>query len=149
MDKKRLEIVATLILIMVFVFAWLNSIKILNKKFHKNTKPKTAIAQSVPGVAVALKDASQNMQIDSTQKTSKWQVENLDFVRSPFSGKKYGEESIDFKISGLIWDDVNPQVIINGQIAKAGDTVAGFIIEKIERQKVTLFDGTKRIELNI
>jgi hypothetical protein len=148
MDKKRLEIIITSILIIVLIFAWLNSIKILNKKFKHNPKPQRFIEQPVTGMASI--GLSKDAQAISAPKTNKWQEEeSLDFLRSPFSGKRYGEESIDFKISGLIWDDVNPQVIINGQISKRGDSIEGFIIEKIEKYKVILSNGNKRIELNI
>ena len=149
MDKKRLEITITLFLIIVLILAWANSIKILNKKLKQGVRPKKIVEQVVPEV-VSTDLSKKNIQVISIPKADKWQEEeSLDFIRSTFSGKRYGEESIDFKISGLIWDDINPQVIINGQISKAGDYIEGFIIEKIERQKVTLFNGTKRIELNI
>ncbi|NQU19210.1 general secretion pathway protein GspB, partial [bacterium] len=56
---------------------------------------------------------------------------------------------VDLAVSGIIWDEVNPQAIINSKILAEGDSIGGFSIEKIEKQKVILSDGKKRIELNI
>ncbi len=139
MDKKRIEIIITSILILMLIFAWANSIKVLDKKLKQKAKPQ---AMSY----LAKKEASL-----TEPNKDKWkEEEGLDFARSPFSGKRYGdEEVVDFKISGIIWDEVNPQVIINGKISKVGDSVEGFVVEKIEKQKVTLFKGKRKIELNI
>lgn len=147
MGKKRIEIIITSALILMLVFAWLNAFKVLDKKVKKGAKPQPAVYS--PKMESALMQSGEKAV--EADKYSKWQEgENIDFVRSPFSGKRYGEEEpINFKVSGLMWDDENPQVIINNRISKVGDSIDGFILEKIEKQKVTLFNGKKRIELNI
>lgn len=149
MDKKRLEIIITSVLILVLVFAWINSIKIFLKKKAKYKATPPAAAQLAP-LPASLQVASVTQEVEAGKDYSSYEEDDSDFVRSPFSGKLYGEEEpVDFKISGLIWDELNPQIIINDKISKVGDSIEGYIIEKIEKQKVTLFNGIRRIELNI
>jgi len=144
MGKKRIEIIVTSVLILMLMFAWLHTFKVLAKR---GAKPQPAAYS--PKIKSSLIQPEEKA-VDK-DKYGKWQKEeDADFARSPFSGKKYGEEEpVDFKVSGLMWDEENPQVIINNKISRVGDSVDGFIVEKIEKQKVTLFNGKKRIELNI
>jgi hypothetical protein len=148
MDKKRLEIIITSLLILVLIFVWINTAKVLSKKSKHKAK---ALAVSYPADKETPSTGLGQKKITPIIKENIWpEKEDIDFLRSPFSGKKYGEEQPpDFKISGIMWDETNPQVIINGKISKAGDSIEGFIIEKIERNKVILFNARKRIELNI
>ncbi|MBL7197872.1 MAG: general secretion pathway protein GspB [Candidatus Omnitrophica bacterium] len=82
----------------------------------------------------------------------KWDEDkNLEWKRCLFCGKRYIQEDTraDLEISGIIWDEVKPQTIINGQILGEGDLIGNLRIEKIEKQKVILSDGFKKIELHI
>ena len=50
-------------------------------------------------------------------------------------------------LSGIAWDNVRPQAVINGRIVGVGDTVEGSRVVEIKRDLVILDDGTSRSEL--
>ena len=150
MSKKRIQIIITSFLILILIFVWANSIKVLKK----GLKPKDSSLTTAPSVSTLNSDL-----IDSKEETyarKEWnEDEDLEWVRCPFCGRQYGVEEeeeevvevVDLAVSGIIWDDVRPQVIINGEILGEGDSIEGFLIEKIERQKVILSNKKRKIEL--
>lgn len=142
MDKNRTKIIITGVLIVVFVLAWANAFKVLAKK-SKSKKSKKSPSSSIssPSVIPSVSTISQR----------EWnEGKNLTWKRCPFCGVSYSQDTTgDFGISGIIWDEVNPQTIINGEILGEGDRIGKFQIERIEKQKVILSDGTKTIELSI
>ncbi len=55
--------------------------------------------------------------------------------------------SSEIKISGILWDPQGrSSVIVNNQIVKVGESVSGFMIERIDKESVTISkDGKKYI----
>jgi len=147
MDKKRIKIIITSILIFVLILAWLNSIRILIKK-SKEGKTKESVSASIytPGSSLTLP-----ADIVPVARKEWKQDKDLDWKRCIFSGISYSQEATtqDLSMSGIIWDEVEPRTIINGEILKEGDMIGNFRIEKIEKQKVILSNGSKTIELHI
>jgi hypothetical protein len=146
MDKKRVQIIITSILVLVLIFAWANAINAIRKK----SKSKNAIqAQAAPSFT-----PNNPQPIASGAENKKKEVredDNAGWKRCPFSGISCSDESSteDLRISGIIWDEAAPKVIINGQILGEGDFIGGLRVENIEKHKVTLSDNQKIIELNI
>jgi len=148
MDKKRIEIIVTSFLVLILIFVWLNSIKVLKKRIVQKVKFPAA-AQSADFLKLELIGLEKEVFV---KKEKEWNEDaSLVWIRCPFCGKRYGQQEVmvDLAVSGIIWDEVNPQAIINSKILAEGDSIGGFSIEKIEKQKVILSDGKKRIELNI
>ena len=151
MSKKRIEIIITSFLVLILIFVWLNSIKVLKKRMAQKVQFPVA-AQSADFLKQELIGLGKEVFV---KEEKEWNEDaSLVWIRCPFCGKRYGEqeveeEIVDLAVSGIIWDEVRPQAIINGQILAEGDSIGGFSIEKIEKQKVILSDGKKRIELNI
>jgi len=149
MDKKRIEIIVTSFLVLILIFVWLNSIKVLKKRIVQKVKFPAA-AQSADFLKLELIGLEKEVFVKEEKERN--EDASLVWVRCPFCGKLYGEQEVmvvDLAVSGIIWDEVNPQAIINSKILAEGDSIGGFSIEKIEKQKVILSDGKKRIELNI
>lgn len=148
MDKKHTKIIIIGALIIVMILAWINSIKLLNKGSNLNKAHQTSssINKSMPSNILPV--AAEEILVS---KRTFNEENNLDWKRCPFSGRNYSREgaATDLIISGIIWDEVNPQTIINGQILSEGDSLGGFVVQKIEKQKVTLSSSTKTIELQI
>lgn len=148
MDKNRTKIIITGVLIIIMILAWMNSLKILIKRSNLNKAYQTtsSINKSMPSNILPV--AAEEILV--SRRTFN-EENNLDWKRCPFSGRNYSQQvSVeDLTISGIIWDEVNPQTIINGQILSEGDSIGGFIVQKIEKQKVVLSSGTKTIELQI
>ncbi|MFC1708655.1 hypothetical protein ACFL2J_01150 [Candidatus Omnitrophota bacterium] len=143
MDKDRTKVIITAVLIAVLVFAWANAFKVLAKR-SKSKKPKQA-----PSVLISTTSAIST--VTSISKREWSEDKNLEWKRCPFCGVSYSHEASaeDLEISGIIWDEVNPQTIINGQIFSEGERIGDFLIQTIEKQKVILSDGAKTIELQI
>jgi len=147
MGKKRIEIIITSVLILVLILVWVNSVKVLKKRFKPKAKSQVALlsVSSVEPQVVELKEREWN------------EDKFLEWVRCPFCGKRYGEGEeeeevevvVDLAISGIIWDEVRPQAIINDEILGEGDSIEGFLIDKIERQKVFLSNKKRKIELTL
>ena len=148
MDKKRIEIIITSFLVLILIFAWLNSIKVLKKRVAQKVNAPAA-AQSADFLKLELIRLEKEVFVKEEKELN--EDASLAWVRCPFCGKFYGEQEVmvDLAVSGIIWDEVNPQAIINSKILAEGDSVGGFSIEKIEKRRVILSDGNKRIELNI
>ena len=143
MDKNRTKIIITAALILVLVFAWANAFKVLAKK-SKPKKPKQAPSTSISAPSTI-------PTVTSISKREWSEDKNLEWKRCPFSGISYSRDTSteDLEISGIIWDELKPRTIINGQILEEGDRIGNLLVEKIEKQKVILSDGTKTIELQI
>lgn len=145
MNKERIRIIITCFLVIILVFLWFNTVKVIKKRQKAQVDRPQALFKQLPIVDMLREKNISTEDIES-------QYLELDWLRCPFSGKHYGQEEVvasDLKISGIIWDGIKPQAIINDQILEEGDSIGNLFIEKIQRQKVILFDGKNRIELNI
>jgi len=45
----------------------------------------------------------------------------------------------DLDLSGIFWEDDEPMLIINGQVLKTGDVIAGFRVKEIRKDESVLF----------
>lgn len=69
--------------------------------------------------------------------------------RNPFTLEENKGDTSDLKLSGILWDENNSQAIINEEVLGKGGKIGEFEIIDIQKDKVTLSDGTKKIELKI
>lgn len=140
MDKKRLEIIITAVLILVLIFAWTNSTKALKKK----VSPTNAL-RSAP-LPIETK-------VYLRQEKEKIPDENLVWVRCPFSGKIYTEKEgmgiASLKLDGIIWDKQKPMAIINGRVIEIGSRIEGNIVVDIKEDRVILNNGSNNLELKL
>lgn len=54
-----------------------------------------------------------------------------------------------WKLSGIVFNDINPLAIINGKSIGVGDTIEGAKVLKIERKKVVIEYAGNRISLSV
>lgn len=145
MDKKRIEIIATAIMVLILIVAWTNSFKVIRKR-----------GSPVPAV-VAVAPQANAVKFDQPQQPAKKdKPEEVlgQWGRDPFSGKTYTTVSRvqglgDIKIEGIIWDKKNPLVMINGRVLKKGDNFKGNVIVDIKENSVILSDGNRDLELKV
>lgn len=143
MDKKQqVQVIITAVLGLVMIFAWMNTFKFLAKK----SAPKAASPVS------SVVSAANTNTLASPNKALVQNDDNMEWGRDPFSGRVYSfstEIGADLNLTGIIFDDKNPQALINDKIAGVGAIVSGWRILEIKPSKVILSDGTNKIELKL
>ena len=77
-------------------------------------------------------------------------------IRDPFEVLDYrrvfSNNALDFaelSLSGIIWEQDAPFVIINNQILRAGEMISGFMVEEIRQNEVVLIKGTEKYILKL
>ena len=84
------------------------------------------------------------------QEGQRYSVERDPFIpagqKTPGTPKKKTEPLV---LSGVLWDDANPQAMIGDQIFGEGDTIQGYKVIDIQKTKVILDNGTATLELNL
>ncbi len=145
-DKgSRVKLIVTIILSIVFILVWINTIKIIGKRFGWGKKP---VAHSnSPRSKIVNQEATKVQEVPI-------QVIDLDdgmeWTRCPFCGTLYvGGVSGVVALSGILWDDENPKAVINGEIVGVGGNVNRYSVINISRNSVTLNDGIKDIEISL
>jgi len=142
MKKKNIEIIATAFLIIALIFVSISSYKKI-----KGVISRTVVTgQNVEQAKVA--SASPVAATISKQAEGKL---FKDWGRDPFSGVIYSVQGKDItlKFTGVLWDDNNPQALINGKIVGNNSTVGKYRVIKINRDSVILNDGVKDLEMHL
>ncbi|MFH1354972.1 MAG: hypothetical protein ABIH19_02355 [Candidatus Omnitrophota bacterium] len=142
MDKKRIEIIITSALVLVFVLVWARTIKVMKKR--KTPKPKLASSLIVPQSASLAQPTASGVQDITPEEVLSW-------GKCPFSGKVYSsvEKTSGVELSGIIWDEETPMAVINDKILLVGESIGQNTVLSIEKEKVTLSDGSKNTELRL
>ncbi len=141
MDRKRLEIIITSVLVPVFIIVWVNSIRTIKKKLAYNKTVLNLSNEIKPVSAIPPFSVVNNMDIV--------------LVRDPFSGKLYEsanknpKDPYSLNLAGIIWDKDKPLALINNDVVGVGDYVKGNIIVSIKNDRVILNDGVKEFEIRI
>ncbi len=146
MDKKRIEIIATFIMALVLIMAWMNSFKVMRKR----SVPVVASVSAAPQEGTGKLTQPQQ----PPEKKDKPKEVITRWGRDPFSGKAYSTASRaeglgDLKVEGVIWDKKNPLAMINGRVLKKGDNFKGNVVVDIKENSVILSDGNRDIELKV
>lgn len=74
-----------------------------------------------------------------------------DWGRNPFAEEEQAESApgVDLALSGIAWDPVRPQAVINGRIVGVGDKVGGVSIVEINQDRVIVEDESSSYELHL
>ena len=136
MKNKRIVILASLIVIMLFV--WIRGCSLVLKK----TRLKGALPQGS-----SLKTESKSLVIIEQKTRPKSQYNEWD--RSPFVLQKSKKYDSGLILGGIFWDKDKPQAIINNQIVGLGDELEGYKVIEIKKDHVILSDGANKIELKL
>jgi len=54
-----------------------------------------------------------------------------------------------FALTGILWDEVKPLAIIDGEVVKKGDKVGSKVIVDIKEDRVILSDGQEFFEVKL
>jgi hypothetical protein len=144
MDKREKQIIITAVLIVILVIVWINTFKVMREHSKKE------IIESRPQLSVVRGKTLKGEPVRLT--LGKGIKEDLKWIRCPFSGKIYygGKiENIDLKLQGILWDNREPQAIINNKVIKPGDEIGPYIVVEIKQRTVVLNDGSNIFELRL
>ena len=144
MDKKRIEIIITSILVLAFIFFLGNSIRQIRARSKKKASSSFITEELLP---VPRQEKKHMPEIDREEFDRK-----LTYVRCPFSARVYRtarKEDEQIKLEGIIWDAKRPMAVINGLILIPGDEINANTIVTIEKDRVILNDGTQDMELRL
>ncbi len=158
MDKERVKIIITGVLILVFIFAWGNTLKVIKKRSLTNAVPsmrKEPLNGTNPGVSAIINPLDKQVpsftRFSEEPRTARQSPPDKGHVqgRCPFSGKTYfcDEEIIGLKLMGIICDKKASLAIINDNIVKVGDKIGVHTVVDIKLDRVILNNGSRNIEL--
>jgi len=137
MEKKRLEIIITVMLGVIFLAVLMNAVSTARKK----TKERSTLHMSSQSTASVVVNAP----------LTEVGQDKLSWVRDPFSGKLYSSTSeMELHLEGILWDPKKPAAIINGEVVKVGDALAsGSRVIAIKQNSVIINDGARNIEIKL
>ena len=69
--------------------------------------------------------------------------------RDPFVLERQGAGSDELSCTGILWDAKRPVALINGRAVQPGEEVDGYQVVDISRDRVSLSNGTRTIQLHV
>lgn len=142
MEKKRLELVVTGILVLVLAGLVINTVVGKDKAVSSSLQVDRVDESEV---IVTGKGAQKNDKVESEDKDMAWGRDPFTLVGpdAPVSA------SGNLELNGIIWDDAKPYVIINGEVLRAGDFLGNNMVVYIGKTSVIMDNGTEQIELKL
>ena len=158
MEKKKLVRLGFLIL--VLIIAWIFALK-PKKIVVKNIEKKETYNESFGDID--LRKIEENFESAKKKLNEIEGIENLKIkkvyvLKDPlkvYLPEKKKEEKIieekkepkkpDFYISGIVYDEKIPYVIINDEVKKEGEKIGDFIIQKIYNDRIIVKDNDENI----
>jgi len=133
MDKRKIELIVTAILVGVFLLFLTNTVIKFSSKKKKIT-------------ARATRRLSKKITDLKAKKQAKRQIikEPLGWGRDPFvlaEGDTSKVASLVF--GGILWDSKHPKVILNNEVYKEGDKIGDIEIVKITKDGIVFKEGGK------
>lgn len=148
MDKKKIELAVTVILVVLFLSLLSNTFK----KTSKRSKPE-APAQ-IKKVAEK-KTITMKAEMAAGEKLSQEKAKLLYWGRDPFvlvqRGELFETAATSLVLVGIVWERNKPaKALINNEIYKVGDRVGDIEILEIRKNSVVIKEGetTKEITLD-
>jgi hypothetical protein len=146
--KDRIELIATVILVIVFIVLFF---AFISRRRHSNG----FLGRLSPGIFSASPDF----------KYESWRNKGTPFVldmaagdiieikRDPFSFGSSGNSQVaslsSFSLKGIIWNPDKPSALINDQLLGVGEIISGYKVVQILQDKVILENEKSRLELKL
>jgi len=148
MDKKKIELIITGVLIVVFIVVLINSFKPRRPK--KVVKPPTEVkVKEIPLVPIKVKEKEYNIATPSQLAAQKKRAE-LDWGIDPFYHpiKKDVSSSLKLVLKGVsIGKGRKNYAFINDEIVAEGEKISGYEVVRVERNRVLLRRGKEEFYL--
>ena len=155
-DKDNRQLIITGILVFILVLAAVNGARKIKRIKGARKVPRKAVVEEkkVPSWRQQREKykKTSSESAEAIHKVSEPDLKKIGLVRDPFvlGPKAFTVEiSSDFSLNGILWDEKNPQAIINNTIVGVGDEVGGSIVLEITQDKVILNDGARNFKLKL
>lgn len=137
--RQKIPLIVLFFLILIMAVVWANALKKTRSSGPvKETNAK--ITSQDTKAAAFWGEKSEKARKRSTYKN---------WGRDPFTPAKEITSLMDLNLMGILWDEANPQAIINDKIVKINDTIDNNRVIEIKKNSVTLTDGRNKIELKL
>lgn len=153
MQKKKIQLIITGVLVIVLFFAAASGVK----KAREAKSKSASIAAGAAGLGQdqSLKEKmSAEVKDGANQLLQKLEEETrgLELIRDPFvPAPVVPSKTIPsgLHLTGIVWDRENPKAIINEIITSVGDSLEGNSVVEIKQDRVILHDGIHYFELRL
>ena len=140
LDRQKIEIIAIAVLVFIFVVLFAGML-------GKHSKPKAArqASRAVPKAADMKIGPEAKGPDPAFGEEQRWGRNPFTLVRSDVGERTRG----NLVLHGIIWDEAKPCAIINGIVVSCGEKVGGCTVISIEKNNVTMDDGTSQYKLKL
>lgn len=144
MDRKKIELIATIVLAIVFLVFLISTLKKVSKKPKAVPVVERKITltkhQKLTTKGPPAKSRAERVEAEE-------EITSLVWGRDPFVLLETGamETGAPISLGGIIWDKRRPKAMINNEIYKVGDKIGNIEIVDIKRNSVLIkVDGKIR-----
>jgi len=147
MEKRKIEIIITSVMIIILIFAIPNAFK-AKKEYHTKVEP---IKASIVKTSQPKKTVSKTQNQPSGDQGVEERMDSLNWDRDPFAYRPVASIGIGggLNLEGIVWDEENPKAMVDGTILGIDEKIGDYTIVDITKDGVLLTDGTKQIELKL
>ncbi len=140
----------TLVLLVLTVIVIIFGLTVL---FKPNQKPQLSYQELQPeiGLEEVFVDAESQDKLSLLKQTQK-KLEEADWTNDPFAigeGSLFLKDLSSFKLTGILLDPDGAHAVINDEVLKVGDELAGWEVIEILPNKIILKRGDEEVSLNL
>lgn len=137
--RKKIPLIVLSFLVLVMIVVWAKALK----------KTKRAGLVREAGAKITSKDTKDGVFWGDKSAKERKRSAYKNWGRDPFTPAREITSLMDLNLMGILWDENNPQAIINERIVKVNDTIDNNRVIEIKKSSVTLSDGKNKIELKL
>lgn len=169
--KKKLTLgVLTLIMMSVWYFVlgspdFLLSLKSNKKKSVSSEKKSDGLVNDETLKIILTKyqkKSAQHLNFENFQPLAKIDMKEVLEFRDPFrifddkkntaqqpveNSNKKNRKSPELNLQGIVWDEIQPNAVINGEVVAKGDKISGYIVQEVRKDRVVLIKNGKQTVL--
>jgi hypothetical protein len=138
-DRKKLEIIITTVLVLILIVLLVNTFK-----SGRSPDPASGVAAG-PGAVSAPGFEAREVPREYSNRAAEW-------GRDPFypvNIRGGADVASELELNGIIWDEKNPYAIINDEVLIEGDRIEGYDVVRIEEKRVILRSSTEELALQM
>jgi hypothetical protein len=144
LKKEKTELIITSFLVLVLVLFVLRATNKTKKKGPLPTAPVVALANN--DKVILSSESGYNFSA-LEKETANLELKDDPFTSNPITNKRIDATGISLK--GIIWDKNKPVALINEEVVKVGDSISGYSVKEIDKDKVILTGGVNITTLKL